>query len=151
MGTGCIFNLWGNCSKISGESYNPFEATRLHLAARFKGAEFWYMNNISIKLLFKKLSYEKLCFGEWSQEFKKSLIIIPLGWSCGRATKHLLSMYRIPCQAPEAPATKNNGSHCWSPFYMSVRGILWAAFPYRATKQPAEYSCFSLSFFIFDI
>lgn len=64
MDTGCIFNLRRDCSKISGENYNPVEATKLHLAARFKGEKFWYMNSTSKKLLFKKLSYEKLCFGE---------------------------------------------------------------------------------------
>lgn len=64
MGTGCIFNVWRDHSEISGESYNPYEATKMHLAARFQGAEFWYMKSISIKLLFKNLSYEKFCVGE---------------------------------------------------------------------------------------
>lgn len=36
----------------------------------------------------------------------KSLILIPLGWSCGQVTEYLLSMYSAPVQAPEPSATK---------------------------------------------
>lgn len=46
---------------------NFYEATKVCLLSHFKG----YMNKISIKLLFKKLSYETLCLGEWSWQLKK--------------------------------------------------------------------------------